>query len=148
MATDHLHNPLHEHMRVEHEELRESIGSLLHTIRTRSVKAKEIKPLIAQLCQRLKTHFEEEEAGGFFADITQQAPRLSREVDTLCEEHTKLLDEAVELAEKSGHCQDTDAWWNTIEQEYEQLRKQLLHHESDENLLLQQAYNEDIGTQD
>lgn len=148
MSTDRSDPVWRERIRQEHEELRKLLGTIHRAVSNRATGDTGVAHLLSKLSERLRAHFVEEESGGFFTELAERTPRLTRKLDSLCVEHSQLLSEAIELAEESKHCDGTDAWWDTMAADYQHFSKQLMHHESEETKVLQQSYNEDIGEQD
>jgi hypothetical protein len=97
----------------------------------------------------LKVHFSNEElAEGFFEQITAHAPRLSNQAGRLCVEHEELTRKAAELCQFAMAGCPSMSWWRELSNRCQQFSRQLMHHESDESKLLQQAYLEDISAND
>ena len=127
----------------EHEELRALIGAIHKSLAERSSRATIVSKQLNTLCDKLECHFRMEEEGGFFSQITDQAPRLSNQADKLCEEHGMMLEEARVIANKAIRGE-----WLDVQQAFHEFSKRLMHHEGEENEMLQKAYWEDIGPAD
>ena len=132
----------------EHQELRDLLARIHRTLANDQSSVEEVTKLLRTLCDDLRAHFRNEEEQGFFSQITDHAPRLTSHADSLCGEHLEMLLDAEALAKQSEMGDGTDRWRQALSEAFHSLSKQLMHHESEENQLLQQAYSEDIGGQD
>jgi hemerythrin len=137
-----------EEIRREHEALREKLGHIHQVVTAQEVRIDEVTSLLLDLRNALAVHFENEEHKGFFDEITTQAPRLNPHIDRLCSEHQEMLNTASELARFASAGGGSDAWRRELNSRFQVFSSQLMHHESEENALLQQAYQEDIGSHD
>jgi hypothetical protein len=94
----------------------------------------------------LAEHFRfEEQEGGGFAAILRQQPHAHRAVKQFVSEHRELLvslealrDEARRVASAWEALHDTVAEWS----------RKVRRHEQDENLLVEDAFNRDTGSDD
>ena len=77
-----------------------------------------------------------------------RAPRLSDNVESLKRDHQSLLSAVRKLNQVASQGNGSSDWWQQLEQAFHQFSTDLMHHESTENELLQQAYTDDIGTGD
>jgi hypothetical protein len=97
----------------------------------------------------LMVHFSnEEEAEGFFEQVTTHAPRLSNQAGHLCVEHEELMRKSAELCQFAAAGCASMTWWRELSTRCHQFSRQLMKHESEESKLLQQAYLEDISAND
>ena len=76
------------------------------------------------------------------------APRLAGRADRLCLEHEQFLHRATELCRLAEAGTSSMAWWRELSSRCHKFSKQLMHHESEENKLLQQAHQDNIGASD
>lgn len=132
----------------QHVSLREMIAEIRKTISSRPDNLELIGQKLNDLQKKLETHFLEEENGGFFDQIDRKAPRLSTETSQLKDEHKVFLVQVRSLVVVAESCEGTDEWWQQLKKDFRDFSKAVMHHESMENQLLQQAYNEDIGSHD
>ena len=139
---------VYEAIRQEHEELRERIGRIHHALAQNEVCGPDISAMLTELCTALETHFQNEEHDGFFDEITTHDPRLNPDAKRLCKEHQDMLNTATEMARFSSTGADSKARMRELRSRFQAFSKQLMHHESEENALVQQAYQEDIGAHD
>ena len=137
-----------EQVEREHEELRQLLGTIHKSLAEPSSSMSLVAQQLATLCDKLECHFRTEEDGGFFAQITDQAPRLSDQADKLCEEHRAMLDEAQAIAAKATLSDPSNDLRQEIQSVFHEFSKHLMHHEHEENEMLQKAYWDDIGPAD
>jgi iron-sulfur cluster repair protein YtfE (RIC family) len=136
---------IYEKIRREHDHLRELLGKIHQALSTRAETVDEISGMMTSLQEHLREHFHEEEDGGFFKEIVSQAPRMSDRADAIENEHVDLstaVDELVSVASKESEL------CKTMEAGFHDFSKALMHHETKENELLLDAYEEDIGSAD
>ena len=148
MNTPEPSHELFEEMQREHEELRALLGNLHKVLAERLDKVQRVAELLASLVDHVETHFEEEEVAGFFDQIVDRAPRLSDNIERLRHEHQQLLGAVRQLNQVASQGNGSADWWQQLEQAFHQFSTELMHHESAENDLLQQAFTDDIGTGD
>jgi hypothetical protein len=137
-----------EQIHREHEQLRERLKFLHQRIDVQPATPEELAKLLQELKEALHVHFHNEECEGFFDEIVAQAPQLSRQAKKLTQEHTELLhqvDALIQLAEQS---RGEPAFPPTLPVRFRAFSRVLMHHESEENGMLQTAYQDDLGTKD
>ena len=137
-----------EKIKQEHDALREKFRQIYDVLARPEIAAKPMVSLLRELHNALQVHFSNEESDGFFEDVTAGAPRLTVRADELCTEHEQLLHRATELCEFAETDSPSLAWWRELSSRCHEFNKQLMHHESEENKLLQQAHQDDIGASD
>ena len=137
-----------EEVQREHDELRELLGEVHRVLAERLEKVAEVSERLASLSEHVETHFQEEEIAGFFDQVVERAPRLSDRVDRLRTEHQALLGAVRSLYDAATQGDGSADWWKRMEGTFHDFSKDLMHHESHENDLLQEAYGEDLGTGD
>jgi hypothetical protein len=103
---------------------------------------------LAQLRDQLGMHFALEEAYGYFEDAIEVAPRLSMKADSLRAEHDEFYNEIcslVDQAEQLLHDELPDRWMADVVNRFAEFFTAFQNHETAENQLIQQAFNEDLG---
>lgn len=140
-------SPVLNKIEAEHKDMREHLRELHRILDTRADPIRAITA-IGAFVACLREHFRHEDEGGFFAEITEVAPRLSSRAEAVSHEHAGLLTIMEAFDAKVRDTQDSSAWWNETSQEFHRLIKELMHHERREQELLQEAYLDDIGTGD
>lgn len=137
-----------EQVEQQHEEIRQSISDIHRVLRAGEASPPQLASQLSAFCVVLEDHFRTEEAGGFFDQITDQAPRLSSRADKLCHEHQQMLDSAKSLVKQAIDGDGSEGWRDKMGAAFHDFGRSLMHHESEENELLQQAYTDDIGDKD
>jgi iron-sulfur cluster repair protein YtfE (RIC family) len=137
-----------EKTKQEHDALREKLRRIHDVLARPEIAAEEMARLLAEFQNALTIHFSNEESGGFFQEVTTHAPRLAARADQLGHEHEQLLHKATELCRLAEASCPSMASWLELRFRCHEFGKQLMHHESEENKLLQQTHQEDVGTFD
>lgn len=141
-------NDIFEDIRREHDELRVKLRTVNRLLTGRVAAIHQVAESLNSLSDQLEVHFFDEENGGLFQTVCQQAPRFTRRSKRIRAEHAWLLEmfrNVVEIAQKGD---GSDEWWKELERAFHQFSINLMHHESKESELLQDAYSEDIGAAD
>ena len=132
----------------EHDALRDKVRRI-HTVLASPEPAQdEIDALLREFLNALIAHFSSEEDDGFFEEITAYAPRLASQAGKLCIEHKELLHEVDELCRFVAAGSPSITWWRELNSQCHEFSKRLMHHECEENRLLQEAHQSDIGAYD
>lgn len=104
--------------------------------------------LLNALAVHLQMHFEFEESDGYFSDLARTTPHVSATVEKLLREHEVMLkqvDALVTMAREAfAKAHDT----SDLAEQFSLFCDQLTNHEHEENKLIQDVYNVDIGTKD
>ncbi len=139
----------------EHKELNRDIGELKLTI-MESVSAEDFPDWRIQfigklqdLKQKLTSHFEFEEQGGFMTEVIDEAPQLLNQVNELEIEHKQILANlvgAVKVFKKLDVKDDLE--FQDILNRVSRIMNELHNHEMTENELLQSAFYRELGSPD
>lgn len=138
----------HQKVLEEHRQLRELLGKIDRVLQERKETIAEAGKLLGELGDRLVKHFTLEEEGGYFGETLLQAPRLVARANELLAQHPKMCTQATELCEVAASPENADDWWDKTSQRFQAFKKELLAHERKEDSLLQEAYQQDLGTHD
>jgi hypothetical protein len=103
---------------------------------------------LAALRDYLARHFAQEEAGGYLEESLTRMPRLARAVREVLAEHPGLLGELDGLLERLAARDSGGEAWRQAGCDFEAFASHLLAHERNENAVLQEGYNEDLGLAD
>ncbi len=136
-----------ERIRQEHEELRELLGSVHRMLAGPLESAAKVVETLKSLQRHVQAHFYEEENGGFFDDIVAEAPRMSERAESIKREHTRLSDAMQELVCCAEEVERDDGR-QLLEAKFHDFSKELMHHETRENEMLLETYDDDIGSKD
>lgn len=143
-----LNRDFYNQVRQDHEELLEWLGRVHQALAQRSDSAEQLVDLLEGLGQHIERHFVDEESGGFFEQVVEQAPRFSERADALRREHERLRAQMAELIAAGRAGGASDAWWQQLNDTFHEFSRSLMQHENRENELLQEAYGEDVGSKD
>jgi iron-sulfur cluster repair protein YtfE (RIC family) len=103
---------------------------------------------LGALRQHLARHFVQEEQGGFMEESLTRMPRLARAVGQVMAEHPTLLAELDGLLEGLAARDSGGEAWRQAGRDFEAFASRLLAHERNENAVVQEGYNEDLGFAD
>jgi hypothetical protein len=130
----------------EHAEVRRLIEGVAASVRQGDATS-SVAGLMAELVAQLRAHFELEENDGIFNQVERDAPHLAGEIAQLRHEHGELMAEAVGLAALGRDIRNADGQ-RQFEHLFRRFRDRVAVHESDENIVVQRAYADDVGTKD
>ena len=141
-----------QEIKCDNEQLRE----LLEKARSMSRPSATIRPrrfasLLAELRDQLAMHFALEEAYGYFDEPLYVAPHLSERAQSLRRQHVMLYEEISGLAEAAANvlsCNGHPHVVRKIGQRFLDFYHRLHVHEAQENELIVEAFNVDIGVGD
>ena len=106
----------------------------------------QISALLHRLCDHMRQHFVEEEAGGCLEEAVAQAPHLAHHLRELEEQHALLLAEIEQIIQATdGQAPEV------VQRQFAAIHSfaaRLLGHEALENRLLQVGFNEDLDLDD
>lgn len=103
---------------------------------------------VTDLREYLARHFAQEERGGFLEESLARMPRLSRAVREVLGEHPALLADIDGLLERLAARDIGTEAWRQAGRDFEAFASRLLAHERNENAVVQEGYNEDLGLAD
>ena len=140
-----LHRDLHAHVQAARAAFGES-GPPDHERRRGLVDTLRL------LREHLRVHFTQEERGGFLEESMTRMPRLSPAVSRVLAEHPALL---AELDGLIGTLEGVDISaataaesWTAAHRDFDRFAGNLITHERNENAVVQEGYNEDLGLVD
>jgi hypothetical protein len=107
---------------------------------------------LGQLRDHLREHFAQEESGGFLEESVTRMPRLAKAMDAVVADHPELLAELGRLIEFLERADIVAGMpfpeWERADQALAEFVEHLLAHERNENAVVQEGYNEDLGLMD
>ncbi|NBX28896.1 hemerythrin domain-containing protein [bacterium] len=103
------------------------------------------RAVLRGLSDYLHRHFAQEERGGFLEESLARMPRLSPAVKALLAEHPVLLGELDRLIETVAAADRSPAAWHQAGRDFACFADHLTAHERNENAVVQDGYNEDMG---
>lgn len=116
--------------------------------RAAGIELRRIAQLLGKLRDQLAMHFSLEEAYGYFDDAIDVAPRLSRQAECLRSQHPRLfvaLCDLVEAAEQLLYHERPPLELVDLASGFARFHQQLQDHEAQEDALIVQVFNEEIG---
>jgi len=132
----------------DHAGLRDLLEQARQTVARREAPRHEIVDLIDDLAEAVLEHFQQEEAGGYFAKAVEAAPQFRQRAEQLCREHAAMVEQIKGLQEHAACVGESADWWQTLEHALSRFLACFRSHEAAENTLLQEAYCHDLGAED
>jgi hemerythrin len=132
----------------EHDELRALMGHAWMAFTEPTQSAAELAALVAQLAEKVSTHFQNEESGGYFADLLTEAPRFHARVEALVHQHAQLLELLEALRRRVIAGARSQASWLEAKMLFNRFLREFEEHESAELGLIQEACSDDLGEGD
>lgn len=137
----------------EHRELMQRIADLKHFWEEvnelgQGPKYEEMESRVRELRDQLATHFVHEERDGYLAPALEAAPRLSSQAEQLQKQHLEFLNLLDHFIGKLQACESAFHCWQEVGVEFEEFLKRLHEHETAEIMLVQSAFEDDIGSAD
>ncbi|HUY33527.1 MAG TPA: hemerythrin domain-containing protein [Pirellulales bacterium] len=143
--TDESHRAFISAFGTEHHELRQLVQAIRAVVRDERPwsheAVAEVVELLASLETHLHHHFAQEEAGGYLEEVLSLAPRFSDEVAELLRQHPQMLDKTRLVYKTAGRAVHESSAWPQLKRELRELIEALIAHESEENKIVQQAFN-------
>ena len=141
MPLHHLKLTLTDDMHRVHAALRQDVERLPAVLAAPA----EARRFLAELRDHLGQHFRGEEEDGYMAAVLKQRPQDERAVQKLLAEHAPLMKELDALVRQAETAVRIDEGFRArISAWAEMLRR----HEAEENVLVEDAFNQDIGQKD
>ncbi len=126
-------------------------GAVFGSPRLMSAQPKHVAKLLARVRDQLALHFALEAAFGYFDDPLKVAPRLCQRADALRAQHVELFRSACALAEEAEQLVYHESPHRAIRhlaRHWGVFQRRLQIHESAENRLILDAFDDDIGDGD
>jgi hypothetical protein len=147
----HETNPFYLQAVAEHRELHaavERIRKLLVDRRDLDATPEHVAAAtrdIRELRDKLARHFAQEEEGGYLEEAVGRFPAVAPQAATLQRQHAALLKLANLMLADAETGDKAPAVWRKLQADYDPFAKRINVHEAAENVLLQRAFNEDLG---
>jgi hypothetical protein len=132
----------------EHAQVQQMLLSVRETILERASSRQVVREMLDELAQVLLDHFGHEEAGGYFSAALAMAPRLTERAAELVRQHPMLMAQLAALQLHAASRQPSAPWWQQLESGFAAFFDEFSRHEAGENVLLQDAFHDDLGTED
>ncbi len=137
-----------ESLNEEHGFLRAWMVSLRQEFLAPETTAGQALAWVTRLRAALVDHFNQEESGGYFAELIAVAPRLSTRAETLEREHVLLLASLDEIQADLRQASPLAPPLASVVERFTTLAGAFLAHEAAENDLVQSAFEDELGTAD
>jgi len=135
---------LAEH-RAFHEELSAARAAFTSADRSEASGVRAAHACLATLREHLARHFAQEEQGGYLEESLNRVPRLSPAVKAVLADHPALLAELDGLIERLSRPDIPQSSWEQAHRDFDAFAQHLVAHERNENAVVQEGYNEDLG---
>ncbi|MCE9632428.1 MAG: hemerythrin domain-containing protein [Planctomycetia bacterium] len=151
-STDRIDPVILGHILGQHRELHSQLLSMRAEFTNPDLPDAQrlgaVREMLAGLRDYLRTHFEQEERGGFMEESIARMPRLSSAVQKVMADHPGLLAELDTLLETIGMRDISPETWAEATRGFAAFSDHLLVHERNENAVVQEGYNEDLDLAD
>jgi len=152
LSSDRIDPVILCHILGQHRDLHAQMLALRAVCEESSAPAYErlgdLRTRLAGLREYLRHHFEQEECGGFMEESIARMPRLSTVVREVMADHPRLLAELDGLLERLPMRDISGEAWTAVKRDFAVFTDHLLAHERNENAVVQEGYNEDLGLAD
>lgn len=108
----------------------------------------ELASRLVELRDILADHFRREEQGGYMKPALSVAPQLAHQISELQSQHEVFLERIDDLVSRLRCCDPEFPGWQVAKEEFEEVLSNLREHEVAENLLMQSAFEQDVGVAD
>jgi hypothetical protein len=98
--------------------------------------------------QLVLDHFEHEEESDGFAAVVAAAPHLHDRAQALLLEHPRLADQLLAVLQRAAYEEESRARQWAVAAGFDAFVQAFAAHEAAENVLLQEAYGDDIAAED
>lgn len=129
----------------DHHALERQYTILDQVLAVRGVRLGILRGRLTELSDVLQAHFRKEEREGYFADIVQLAPRLSRQADALEAEHRTLLGQLSDLRDLFAAASEFAPVPFALRQAFADFVQACRDHEHRETELVQDAWLTELG---
>jgi len=150
-AIDRTDPVIMGHLLAQHRELHDHLVDVRAAFASPAASPEgiaEARRRLERLRGLLAGHFAQEERGGFMEESIARMPRLSKAVRGVLAEHPALLAALDKLLEQLAARDSAPEAWRQAGRDFEVFASRLLAHERNENAVLQEGYNEDLGLGD
>jgi hypothetical protein len=130
------------HLLAQHRELHERLTAARAAFAAGRGEAHRV---LCGLREHLAAHFLQEERGGFLEESIARMPRLAAAAGRVVCEHPLLLAKLDGLIERLAVADIPAMSWACVGRDFEEFCGHLLAHERNENAVVQEGYNEDLG---
>ncbi len=131
----------------DHRELHRLLDQSLTVFTAAAMQSQEASAVLGRLYNQIQSHFQLEEAFGYFEDAIEEQPWLAARAEELRSEHKVLSLRMGRLLESVEGASDARRV-ALLRSEFHDFLGEFRRHEADENDLILQAFNDEIGVGD
>lgn len=152
MRPSHKLDPYLEQAVEEHELLHHAVMELKALMESKppalvdAITMAQAAKLFNDLHDKLQRHFAREEQGGYLEEALARTPRLAPQARLLQKQHAEFSLESLRIVMITRSHKPLPQLWAELQSAFQLFAKRLLAHEAAEDSLLEQAFNEDLGT--
>lgn len=147
-AIDRADPVIMGHLLAQHRELHDLLVEARGAFELPAGEATRAHGCLERLREHLARHFAQEEEGGFLEESLARMPRLASAARDVLAEHPLLLAALDRLLEHLAARDSAGDAWRQASRDFEAFASRLLAHERNENAVVQEGYNEDLGFAD
>ncbi len=147
-AIDRTDPVIMGHLLAQHRELHDLLVEARGAFESPPREAELARGRLERLREHLARHFAQEEEGGFLEESLVRMPRLAAAARDVVAEHPVLLADLDRLLERLAARDIESDSWRQAGHDFEAFASRLLAHERNENAVVQDGYNEDLGLGD
>lgn len=140
------------HVLAEHQDLFNRMTAVRHAFASDSCPGPEqvaaVTESLRSLRDHLASHFRQEEKGGFLEEAVARMPRLGASVTAIMGQHPALLNELDMIIGSLPSSSESVTAWHQAGRAFAAFATNMLAHERNENAVVQEGYNEDLGLLD
>lgn len=107
-----------------------------------------VRERLERLTEQAASRFAAEERSGRYEDVLCQAPWLTARAQELQQQHSDLVEALHRLRSLCDSDNGPAAWWQRVQQEFEDFAELLQEHEAGEKNLLAEMHPEPTWSQD
>jgi len=135
-----------DHVRLQHrriQQLIERLRPLVYGAAGCEAAFVDAKHLLGDLADQFARHVAEEEGGGCLEEALCRCPRLANQGRDVREQYPRIQAEIARIVAKFDGCERLGSASKMVEQELEQLARDLCQLERDERYILREAFGTD-----
>ena len=146
-VQSHTH-AYYEEILHEHRELLAVVQRIRSALDERRGGKSSLPTMLSELASHLTSHFAFECENGYLSEALENAPHLQAQADALERQHPEMLEAVMQIREQINSQEESDAWWQDLQQQFNAFAEVLIEHERNENRLVQEALDRDTGSKD
>ena len=145
MSGEHTH---FDQTLAEHHELNDLISRLEASLGVEELDLAEISRSVEDLTTQVERHFAHEEDEGFFLQVEKRAPWFKERTDLLRQQHLEMSAALQQIFDSLQPAAAAELDAADVKERLFEFINQFREHEEEENRLLQEAFDRDVGSKD